>query len=46
MKCLHCGREFVPSRSDARYCSGRCRTAVYRGSPPPSGSTLTFLSLV
>jgi predicted nucleic acid-binding Zn ribbon protein len=29
-RCAHCGQEFVGGRNDARYCSGRCRTAAYR----------------
>lgn len=28
--CDTCSREFAPARSDARYCSGRCRTIAYR----------------
>ena len=28
--CRHCGVEFTPTRSDARYCSGRCRVAAHR----------------
>lgn len=28
--CAHCGEFYVPSRSDSRYCSGRCRVAVHR----------------
>jgi hypothetical protein len=33
--CAHCGETFVPSRSDARYCSGRCRVAANRAKPIP-----------
>jgi predicted nucleic acid-binding Zn ribbon protein len=29
-RCWHCGAAFDPKRSDARYCSGRCRTAASR----------------
>jgi hypothetical protein len=28
--CEQCGESFTPSRSDARYCSGRCRVAAHR----------------
>jgi hypothetical protein len=28
--CQHCGTAFAPARSDARYCSGRCRVAAHR----------------
>ena len=28
--CENCDREFLPTRKDARYCSGRCRVAAYR----------------
>lgn len=28
--CERCGSTFEVSRSDARYCSSRCRTAAYR----------------
>ena len=28
--CDHCAETFTSSRSDARYCSGRCRTAAHR----------------
>lgn len=28
--CDVCGDEFTPARSDARYCSGKCRTEAYR----------------
>lgn len=30
LKCDGCGQPFTPARSDARYCSGRCRTTAYR----------------
>jgi len=29
--CEHCGEEFTPKRSDARFCSVRCRVAAHRG---------------
>lgn len=29
-KCDTCGATFTPARSDARFCSGRCRTLAYR----------------
>ena len=29
-RCVHCGREFLPERSTARFCSTRCRVALYR----------------
>jgi len=28
--CTGCGREFAPSRSDARWCSSACRQRAYR----------------
>jgi hypothetical protein len=28
--CVHCGKPFTANRSDARFCSGRCRTAAHR----------------
>ena len=28
--CARCGSEFTPKRSDARFCSGRCRVAAHR----------------
>jgi len=28
--CAYCGQEFTAKRCDARYCSSRCRSAVYR----------------
>ena len=28
--CATCGSEFTPIRSDARYCSPKCRQAAYR----------------
>lgn len=28
--CDECGERFVPSRTDARYCSGACRQKAYR----------------
>jgi len=28
--CAYCGQKFTARRSDARYCSSRCRSAVYR----------------
>ena len=28
--CQNCGEEFTPTRSDARYCSDRCRKAAAR----------------
>jgi hypothetical protein len=28
--CAHCGEQFTPKRSDARYCSARCRVAAHR----------------
>ena len=29
-RCAECESHFYPSRSDAIYCSGRCRTRAYR----------------
>ncbi len=34
--CARCGERFQPTRSDSRYCSGRCRTAAYRDRRSPS----------
>jgi len=33
--CDVCSREFTPARSDARYCSGKCRTQAYRRRAAP-----------
>jgi hypothetical protein len=33
--CAHCGREFKPKRSDARFCSPACRLKAHRGVKPP-----------
>lgn len=30
LTCDGCGSKFASKRSDARYCSGRCRTEAYR----------------
>ena len=30
MRCEHCREEFFQTRSDARFCSGRCRVAAHR----------------
>jgi hypothetical protein len=30
LRCGHCGGTFTPTRSDARYCSLRCRVAAHR----------------
>jgi hypothetical protein len=30
MVCAHCRNPFTAKRSDARFCSGRCRTAAHR----------------
>jgi len=35
MTCGHCGRPFVASRSDARYCGDACRQGARRGTTPP-----------
>ena len=29
-KCDWCGGEFISKRSDAKFCSARCRTATHR----------------
>jgi hypothetical protein len=29
-RCRRCNELFTPKRHDARYCSGECRTAIYR----------------
>lgn len=30
MRCVHCGREFSPRRSDGRYCSAVCGARAWR----------------
>jgi hypothetical protein len=30
LACASCGRTFSAARSDARYCSGRCRVRAFR----------------
>lgn len=41
--CEHCHEPFVPTRSDARYCSTRCRVAAHRsrrtGTNPGTSNT-------
>ena len=34
--CASCGESFKPTRSDARFCSDRCRQRAHRAAPPPS----------
>jgi hypothetical protein len=34
-RCPSCGQLFLPLRSDARYCSPRCRQAAYRSRQGP-----------
>lgn len=34
--CASCGESFKPARSDARFCSDRCRQRAHRAAPPPS----------
>jgi hypothetical protein len=29
-RCFRCHELFTPKRCDAKYCSGECRTAIYR----------------
>jgi hypothetical protein len=29
-RCARCDQLFKPKRSDAKFCSGRCRTDIYR----------------
>lgn len=36
LTCDGCGREFTAARSDARYCSGKCRTDAYRARKNPN----------
>ena len=33
--CVSCGQSFTPARSDAKCCSGKCRTALSRQQQPP-----------
>lgn len=35
--CAYCDGAFTPARRDARYCSGRCRTAAHRALPLSRG---------
>lgn len=35
LTCDRCGRAFTAKRSDARFCSGRCRTDAYRDRNAP-----------
>ena len=32
VKCVNCGKEFEAKRSDAKYCSAKCRQQAKRGS--------------
>jgi hypothetical protein len=32
--CAQCGETFAPKRSDARFCSTRCRVAAHRARLP------------
>ena len=34
VRCARCGTLFIPTRSDARYCCGRCKVAGWRASRP------------
>ena len=36
--CPHCGETFKPKRSDARYCSTRCRVAAFRAAKGASAA--------
>ena len=36
--CAQCGEEFVSRRSDARFCSNRCRTAAHRSTHAKEGA--------
>lgn len=36
--CIVCGAEFQSLHSDRRYCSGRCRTALYRANKRAAAS--------
>lgn len=37
--CDTCSASFIPSRSDTRYCSGRCRQVAYRKRHRPEDAT-------
>lgn len=37
--CVLCGGRFLAARSDARYCSGRCRVAAHRRRATEGAST-------
>lgn len=44
IRCPECHREFMPSRSDARYCTAVCRQRAYRSrrrSSEPAGGALS-----
>lgn len=36
LDCLHCGETFTAERSDAKYCSGKCRKAASRKRQKPT----------
>lgn len=40
-RCAHCGAEFFAKRTDARYCSARCRQQVKRTTTGDSSSAGT-----
>ena len=42
MNCQHCGCEIKGKRSDAKYCSDRCRGKVWRATNDPRDETYTF----
>ena len=44
INCATCNRGFVPTRSDAQYCSSGCRQKAYRKSKPKATSELTLRS--
>lgn len=43
--CRQCGNEYMPTRRDSRYCSGKCRVAAHRArvtaAPPATNGDVT-----
>ncbi len=46
IQCRNCGKSFNAKRSDAKFCSGRCRTGAYRGRKLESQYSIHGLSLI
>jgi predicted nucleic acid-binding Zn ribbon protein len=41
--CIACGKDFIPTRSDAKTCSDRCRQRLHRGRSSPDAVTRSEL---